>query len=63
MTFSLDDPCDVGRDSASPVSDDYACGANRFNGTIAWVELDQGADSHDHLIRPEDRLRVAMAQQ
>jgi arylsulfatase len=28
-----------------------------------WIQLDQGADDHDHLISPEERLTVAMARQ
>jgi arylsulfatase len=27
------------------------------------VQIDLGDDSHDHLITPEDRLKVAMARQ
>jgi arylsulfatase len=63
MIFSADETCDVGADNCSPISDDYAVAANRFSGIVNWVQLDQGTDSHDHLIKPEDRLRVAMARQ
>jgi arylsulfatase len=28
---------------------------------VKWVQLDAGLDDHDHLISPEERLRVAMA--
>jgi len=34
-----------------------------FNGKINWVQLDIGIEDHDHLISPEERLRVAMARQ
>ena len=36
-----------------------------FTGRVRWVELDIGdaADDQDHLISPEERLRVAMARQ
>ena len=54
---------DVGRDDLSPVTNEYKAGDNAFTGTIAWVELEAGQDSHDHLIDPEDVLRVAMAKQ
>jgi small neutral amino acid transporter SnatA (MarC family) len=57
------EPTDVGRDALSPVTNDYARGDNTFTGTIQWVELEGGEDSHDHLINPEDFLRVAMAKQ
>jgi arylsulfatase len=63
MIFSADETCDVGTENGSPVSDDYAATANRFSGAINWVQLDQGVDDHDHLISPEERLRVAMARQ
>ena len=36
---------------------------SRFTGRIRWVQLDVGTDDHDHLISPEERLRIAMARQ
>jgi arylsulfatase len=63
MIFSGDETCDVGQDTASPVSDDYLPGESRFTGTVNWVQLDVGEDDHDHLITPEERFRVAMARQ
>jgi hypothetical protein len=54
---------DVGRDAQSPVTDDYPIGDNAFTGTIKWLELEGGEDSHDHLIDPEDFINVAMAKQ
>jgi hypothetical protein len=65
MIFSPDETTDVGEDLASPVSDDYPAGANRFTGAIAWVQFDLGDDAlaRDHLISAEDRLRIAMARQ
>jgi arylsulfatase A-like enzyme len=63
MIFSADETCDVGGESGSLVSDDYARAESRFNGAINWVQLNQGADDNEHLISPEDRLRVAMARQ
>ena len=63
MIYSGDETCDIGADSASPVSDDYGPTNNRFTGTVNWVQLDAGADDHDHLITPEERFRVAMARQ
>ena len=35
----------------------------RFTGRIRWVQLDVGTDDHDHLISPDERLRIAMARQ
>jgi arylsulfatase len=63
MIYSTDETCDIGAENGSPVSDDYPIHANRFSGSVHWVQLDQGLDDHDHLISPEERLRVAMARQ
>ena len=63
MAFSADEACDVGRDTGSPASPDYGPTGNSFTGTIDWVQIDIGDDSHDHLITPEDRLKVAMGKQ
>jgi arylsulfatase len=65
MAFSADETADVGRDTASPVSDDYAGAASIFSGTVNWVQIDvdQAAEDLDHLISPEERLRIAMARQ
>ncbi|MDY6999146.1 MAG: arylsulfatase [Actinomycetota bacterium] len=63
MAFSADEACDVGCDTGSPASLDYGPTGNRFTGTIEWVQLDLGGDSHDHLIKPEDRFNIAMAKQ
>ena len=52
----------VGRDSQSPVTDDYV-GDSRYNGTIHWVEMEGGQDSHAHLVDPEAIFRYAMAKQ
>jgi arylsulfatase len=65
MAFSGDETADVGRDTASPVSDDYSGESSIFTGTVNWVQIDLGEDAEDadHLITPEERLRVAMARQ
>jgi arylsulfatase len=63
MIFSLDDTTDVGYESGSTVSDEYSAETSKFNGVIQWIQLDQGADDADHMISPEERLRVAMARQ
>jgi arylsulfatase A-like enzyme len=59
MGYSADEACDVGTDSGSPTAPDY--GAKAWNGKIAWVRIDLGDDSQDHLVPPEDRIRRAMA--
>jgi arylsulfatase len=63
MAFSADETCDVGNETGSPVSPDYSSETSKFNGTINWIQLDQGADNNDHLISPEERLNLAMARQ
>jgi arylsulfatase len=65
MVFSADETTDVGADSATPVSDDYGPRGNGFTGRIEWVQIDvdAAAADADHLIGPEERLRIAMARQ
>ena len=65
MLFSADETTDVGSDTATPVSDDYGARDSHFTGTVRWVQidLDAAAEDTDHLISPEERLRVAMARQ
>ena len=59
MIYSGDETCDIGSDTGTPVSEDYAGDSSRFSGTVNWVELQIGDDSHDHLISPEELMRVA----
>ncbi|HEU0303709.1 MAG TPA: arylsulfatase [Gaiellaceae bacterium] len=65
MIFSADETADVGTDTASPVSDDYTVETSVFTGTVKWVQIDidEAAEDLDHLIGPEERLRIAMARQ
>jgi arylsulfatase A-like enzyme len=63
MIFSADETLNVGRDEGSPISPDYGARGNGFNGAVNWVQIDLGADDHDHLISPEERFQIAMAKQ
>jgi arylsulfatase A-like enzyme len=65
MIFSADETTDVGTDGGTPVSDDYGPKDSRFTGRIKWVQLDidEAAEDLDHLITPEERLRIALARQ
>src|SRR5215211_3206866 len=65
MVFSADETADVGYEGGTAVSDDYTPEASRFGGDIKWVQIDIGEDAEDadHLVSPEERLRVAMAKQ
>jgi arylsulfatase len=56
--FSADETCDVGDEFGSPVTTDYS--TKTFTGEIEWVEIELGEDDHNHLIKPEDRLNLAM---
>jgi arylsulfatase A-like enzyme len=65
MVFSADDGCDVGVDTGSPVSPDYRSRGNEFSGRVKGVllSLAEDAASHDHLVSPEEAVRIAMARQ
>ena len=65
MIFSADDGLDVGRDTGSPVSPDFAAHGNAFTGRVKGVQLAiaEAAESEDHLVSPEEAVRVAMARQ
>ena len=66
MVFSADETTDVGRDSGT-------AGQRRLRpratapspAASSWVQIDidEAAEDLDHLITPEERLRVAMARQ
>ena len=45
-------PLDVGRDSATPVSDDHGPRTTAFTGRVRWVQIDidEAAEDLDHLI-------------
>jgi hypothetical protein len=64
MVFSADDTCDVGVENGALVADDYPV-PNTFTGEVNWVEIDvaAAAQDEDHLIDPDERVRVAMARQ
>jgi arylsulfatase len=65
LVYSGDETTDVGQDTASPVSDAYTGETSRFTGSVRWVQIDidEAAEDVDHLISPEERLRIALARQ
>jgi arylsulfatase len=65
MVFSADDGCDVGMDSGSPVSQDYGPRGNEFSGRVKGVQIAiaEAAENSDHLVSPEEAVRIAMARQ
>jgi hypothetical protein len=65
MVFSADETLDIGSDSGTPVTEDLGPADVAFSGRVRWVEIDLGEDAedNDHLISPDERLRIAMARQ
>jgi arylsulfatase A-like enzyme len=65
MIFSADDGCDVGEDTGSPVSEDYGPRGNAFTGRVKGVQIaiNAAAENADHLVSPEEAVRIAMARQ
>ena len=63
MIFSADETTDVGYESGTTVSSTLTPETSRFNGRIEWVQLDVGEDDQDHLIDPDERLKIVMARQ
>lgn len=65
LIFSADETAEVGHETGTTVSDDDDADSSRFTGTIDWVQVDLGDDAGDadHLISPEERLRIAIARQ
>ncbi|HSZ37046.1 MAG TPA: arylsulfatase [Acidimicrobiales bacterium] len=63
LVYSGDETTEVGADLGTPVSEEYPPTGNEFNGKIRWVQINVDESSSDHLVHPEDRLRVIMARQ
>jgi arylsulfatase len=64
MIFSLDETTDLGEDTGSAVSDDYAPKDSSFNGRVRWVQIDVDSEAGDEgLMDPEDQMRIAMSKQ
>jgi arylsulfatase A-like enzyme len=65
MVFSADDGCDVGEDTGAPVSPDYGPRGNSFSGRVKGVQIAiaDAAENSDHLVSPEEAVRIALARQ
>lgn len=63
LPFASDEPLEIGRDGGSPVTFDYT--ADEFAGEVHWVELEVVHDEKDsdHLVTPEERMKVALARE
>jgi arylsulfatase len=53
---------DVGYESGSLVTDDYPA-PNAFSGKLDWVDLSIGPAEADHLIDPQELMKIAMVRQ
>jgi hypothetical protein len=58
-----DETLDIGSESGSPVSADYRSRDSAFSGEVnrVQIDVDDPALDTDHLISPEERLRVVMS--
>ena len=65
MIFSAGYGCDAGEDTDAPVSTDYGPRRNKFSGPVKAVQLaiSDAAENVDHLVSPEEAIRVGMARQ
>ena len=59
--FSLDETLDIGRDLATPVTNDYEMGDNDFNGTIHSVKVDVAKGAGAYYEPPENINNRLMA--
>ncbi len=52
-------------EGATPVEPDRTPEESRFTGSVEWVQIDiaDAAEDLDHLITPEERLKIAMTKQ
>jgi arylsulfatase len=51
----------VGDKTGAPISKDFKVSRNEFTGKVNWVNIDAGEDSQDHLIDPEEWVRIHMS--
>ena len=65
MLFSADETCDVGSTPPRRSATTTPRRSSRFTGTVEWVQIDvdDAAEDLDHLITPEERLKIAMTRQ
>jgi arylsulfatase len=63
MIFSADETTDLGQDTGTRVTADYTSESSRFNGRIELLQIDVGEDDHNHLVDPQELVRVAMSRQ
>lgn len=59
--FSTDETLDIGRETGSPVSEDYSSNDNAFSGEVNWVSIDTRGQDYDRDVPAAERYRAAMA--
>jgi arylsulfatase len=60
IIFSADSTLMVGDKTGAPIKD-FNKSRNKFTGKVNWVTIDGGKDSQDHLIDPEEWVRIYMS--
>jgi arylsulfatase len=60
VAFSIDETCDIGRDTGAPVSPDYRSHRNSFGGEVNWVHIDLRGDDHDREVSARERFKASM---
>jgi arylsulfatase len=61
IIFSADSTLMVGDKTGAPIFKDFNKSRNKFTGKVNWVTIDGGEDSEDHLIDPEEWVRIHMS--
>jgi arylsulfatase len=61
VIFAADSTLMVGDKTGAPISKDFNKSRNEFTGKVNWVNIDVGEDSQDHLIDPEEWVRIHMS--
>ena len=59
--FSADSTLMVGDKTVAPISKDFGVKDNKFTGKVNWANIELGEDTHDHLIDPEEWVRIHMS--
>ena len=61
IIFAADSTLMVGDKTGAPISKDFNKSRNEFTGKVNWVNIDVGEESEDHLIDPEEWVRIHMS--
>ncbi|MDD1725465.1 MAG: arylsulfatase, partial [Euryarchaeota archaeon] len=61
IIFSADSTLMVGNKTGAPISKDFGRKNNSFTGKVNWANIEVGEDTQEHLIDPEEWVRVHMS--